>query len=72
MCDITVRGLECDEPARWRYRRAEKAILTGIRKLDVGAVLGHANLAASELARETTLAGQLGWSKTNRFLGTVV
>ena len=66
MCDSTVRGLPCEEPARWRYLKAERAILTGIRKLDVAAVLGQADPATAAQARATALAGQLAGEERKR------
>ena len=66
VCDSTFRGMGCEEPARWRYLKAERAILTGVRKLDVAAVLGQSDPAAAAQARATALAGQLSAEERKR------
>ncbi len=59
VCDSTVRGITCEQPARWRYSRAETVVLDGVRRLDVAAVLGQADPSMAARGRLTILAGQL-------------
>ena len=59
ICGGVVRGMECAEPARWHYERAEAAVLQGVRRLDVAAVLGQADPAAAAQQRLVAIRGQL-------------
>lgn len=66
-CDSYLRGMPCDAPATWPYERAEKAILHGIRRLDVAGVLGRGSSAAEDArSRVTALAAQLAAEEGKR------
>jgi DNA invertase Pin-like site-specific DNA recombinase len=65
-CDSALRGLPCDSPARWRYDRAESAVLKGVRRLDSRRIMGVSDPATDALARVTALKAQLATEEQRR------
>ena len=66
VCGGIMRGMECAEPARWRYERAEAAVLRGVRRLNVGALLGHSDPAQDAQSRLLALKDRLGTEERRR------
>lgn len=66
ICDSALRSLPCPTPSRWRYDRAEAAVLGGVRRLDLGIVLGHADPSTALADRASSLRTQLEAAKGKR------
>jgi DNA invertase Pin-like site-specific DNA recombinase len=67
VCDGLRRGLGCDTKSGWwRYSRAETAVLSGLRHLDIGVVTARGDAPSDDKQRIAHLRSQLATQTARR------